>query len=70
MQQSMPTASDKQRAASLYEQGNAHRKQQRWAEAINAYEQAMALDPESPAAAARQMLMDIMEFYCKDMYNP
>lgn len=62
--------SDKQLARQLYEQGNAHRKQQRWADALNAYEQAAALDPESPAAAARQMLMDIMDFYCKDLYNP
>ena len=66
----MTSESDKQQAALLYEQGNAHRKQQRWAEALNAYEQATALDPDSPASTARQMLMDIMEFYCKDMYNP
>lgn len=66
----MTPLSDKQQAAILYEQGNAHRKQQRWAEALNAYEQATALDPDSPARTARQMLMDIMEFYCKDMYNP
>lgn len=66
----MTSESDKQQATLLYEQGNAHRKQQRWAEALNAYEQATALDPESPACAARQMLMDIMEFYCKDYYNP
>ena len=66
----MTTDIDKQRAASLYEEGNAHRKQQRWAQALNAYEQAMALDPDSPAASARQMLTDIMEFYCKDYYNP
>lgn len=70
MHQPMATETDKQRAARLYEEGNAHRKQQRWADALNAYEQAVALDPDSPAAAARQMLVDIMEFYCKDYYNP
>ena len=64
------TDSDRQQAARLYEHGNALRKQQLWAEALNAYEQAAALDPDSPALHARQMLMDIMEFYCKDLYNP
>ncbi|MBR4533401.1 MAG: tetratricopeptide repeat protein [Bacteroidaceae bacterium] len=66
----MTSDSNKQQAALLYEQGNAHRKQQRWAEALNAYEQATALDPESPARTARTMLMEIMDFYCKDYYNP
>ncbi|MCR5181361.1 MAG: tetratricopeptide repeat protein [Bacteroidaceae bacterium] len=66
----MTTKSASEQAKILYEEGNAHRKQQRWAEALNAYEQAAALDPESPAVAARKMLMDIMEFYCKDYYNP
>ena len=61
---------DKARAADLYVQGNALRKQQRWGEAMNAYEQAAALDPESPAVHARQMLMQIMEYYTKDLYNP
>jgi len=64
------TESAKQQAALLYEEGNRQRKQQNWALALNAYEQATALDPDSPARAARQMLMDIMEFYCKDLYNP
>ena len=60
----------KEQAQQLYLQGNAHRKQQRWAEAMNAYEQAAALDPASPAVAARQMLFSILEFRCKDYYNP
>ena len=30
----------------------------------------IALDPESPAVAAKEMLDDIMNFYCKDYYNP
>ena len=60
----------KEQAQQLYIQGNAHRKQQRWAEAMNAYEQAEALDPESPAAAARKMLSAILDYRCKDYYNP
>lgn len=66
----MVSTDDKTRAAELYVQGNALRKQQRWGEAMNAYEQAAALDPESPAAHARQMLLQILEFYNKDSYNP
>lgn len=66
----MASESDKKRAAELYVQGNALRKQQRWGEAMNAYEQAAALDSESPAVHARQMLMNIMEYYTKDLYNP
>lgn len=57
-------------AQQLYLQGNAHRKNQRWAEAMNAYERAAALDPDSPAVAARQMLAAIMDYRCNDYYNP
>ena len=66
----MSTEESKARAQELYLQGNAYRKQQQWADALNAYEAAMALDAESPAVAARQMLMNIMEYYCKEYYNP
>lgn len=66
----MPNSSDKEKAQALYLQGNALRKQQEWGAALNAYEAAAALDPDSPAVHAREMLMEIMEFYCKDMYNP
>jgi len=66
----MTTLEQRQQAATLYEQGNAYRKNGQWADALNAYEQAAALDPESPAATARQMLVDIMEYRCNDYYNP
>ena len=32
--------------------------------------EAIALDPESPAVTAKEMLDSIMSFYCKDYYNP
>ncbi|MDE5784042.1 MAG: tetratricopeptide repeat protein [Prevotella sp.] len=57
-------------AQEYYEQGNAYRKQGQWHEAINNYIEAIRLDPDSPAVEAKQMLDDIMNFYCKDMYNP
>ncbi|MBP3829131.1 MAG: tetratricopeptide repeat protein [Bacteroidaceae bacterium] len=66
----MTSEQQRAQAAALYEQGNAFRKNGQWADALNAYAQATALDAESPAATARQMLTDIMEFRCNDYYNP
>lgn len=66
----MSSEESKERAQQLYNQGNTFRKQQQWAKALNAYEAAAALDPESPAVTARQMLMSIMDYYCKEYYNP
>lgn len=57
-------------ALDYYEQGNALRQQGRWAEAINCYIQAATLDPDSPAAEARRMLENILNYYHKDSYNP
>jgi len=49
--------------------GNAFRKQGNWQEALNNYQLAIDLNPESPAADARKMALDILNFYNKDMYN-
>ena len=57
-------------AQEYYEQGNQYRRQGQWHEAMNSYTQAIELDPESPAVTARCMLEDIMNYYCKDLYNP
>ena len=57
-------------AEEYYQQGNAWRKQGDFKRAIDSYMEAIALDPESPAVAAKEMLDDIMNFYCKDYYNP
>ena len=57
-------------AEAFYQQGNEARKRGQWHEAINNYIQAIALDPDSPAVEAKRLLVDIMAFYCKDMYNP
>lgn len=53
-----------------YRQGNDYRKQGRWHDAINCYIAATEIDPDSPAAEAKKMLDDILEFYNKDAYNP
>ena len=57
-------------ASDYYQLGNEARKKGIWHEAINYYNKAVELDPDSPAKVAKSMLEDIMNFYCKDMYNP
>lgn len=53
-----------------YLQGNVFRKQGDWQRALNCYNEAISLDPNSPAVHAKKMLDDILEFYNKDSYNP
>jgi tetratricopeptide (TPR) repeat protein len=57
-------------ADELYQRGNAYRREGKFAEAINCYIEAEKLDPDSPAVEAKRMLDDILNFYCKDMFNP
>ncbi len=52
-----------------YLRGNAYRKLGNWQQALNNYRRAIDLNPQSPARHARQMAMDILNFYNKDMYN-
>lgn len=52
-----------------YLRGNAYRKQQDVRMALNSYLKAMELNPDSPARQAHNMLIDILNFYNKDMYN-
>jgi tetratricopeptide (TPR) repeat protein len=53
----------------FYLLGNAHRKHGDWQQALNNYLEAIDRNPESPAVHAKAMLMDILNFYNKDMYN-
>ena len=53
-----------------YKQGNEYRRQGLDHEAMNSYMEAIAIDPDSPAATARQMLEEQFSFYYKDYYNP
>lgn len=57
-------------AQALYEEGNSHRQRGEWHLAMNCYAEAEALDADSPAAEARAMLQRILDFRCKDFYNP
>lgn len=49
--------------------GNAWRKKGDNRLALNNYLEAIHRNPESPAQKAYDMLMDILDFYYKDMYN-
>ncbi|MCK9160186.1 MAG: tetratricopeptide repeat protein, partial [Bacteroidaceae bacterium] len=42
----------------LYLRGNAYRKKQNWQEAMNNYQQAIDINPDSPAVHAREMLIN------------
>lgn len=49
--------------------GNLYRKQGNWQLALNNYLEAIDRNPNSPAVQAHTMLMNILNFYNKDMYN-
>jgi hypothetical protein len=53
-----------------YEQGNKYRKEGNWQMALECYSEAIEQDPNSPAVAAKEMLNNILNYYCKDLYNP
>lgn len=49
--------------------GNAYRKLGNWKEALDNYQYALDINPHSPAKNARAMVIDILNFYNKDMFN-
>jgi len=57
-------------AEDYYRLGNEYSRKGDWKHALDNYMEAIALDPESPAVEAKQLLDDILGFYCKDIYNP
>lgn len=65
--QAPPSATLK--AEAYYLRGNAYRKQGNWQQALNNYQQAIDLDSHSAATEARRMVIDILNFYNKEMYN-
>ena len=58
-----------QKDEAFYLRGNAYRKQGNWQQALNNYRYAIDLNPQSPASEAHRMVMDILNFYNKDMFN-
>lgn len=59
----------KDQSTAYYLLGNAYRKCSDWQNAMNHYQQSIALHAESPAVGAKQMLEEILAFYNRDMYN-
>lgn len=57
-------------AEEYYLEGNKYRKEGNWQTALNNYLEAIKLDPESPAVEAKRMIDSILNYYCKDMFNP
>ncbi len=53
----------------FYLRGNAYRKLGDWRMALNNYSFAEELNPNGAAAEAKRVIMNILEFYNKDMYN-
>jgi len=60
-----PSPSDE----AYYLLGNAYRKLGNWQLALNNYMAAAEINPDSPAVEAKNMVMDILNFYNKDMFN-
>ncbi len=63
------TENEEYKDEAYYLLGNIYRKMGNWQLALNNYLEAISLNPDSPAVHARDMLMDILNFYNKDMYN-
>lgn len=57
-------------AEEYYRRGNEYRRKGDWKHAIDCYLEAVERDPDSPAAEAKKMLDDILNYYNKDAYNP
>lgn len=53
-----------------YLRGKAYWRLGQKGKAISDWEQAAALDPESPARHALEMARDVMDFFNPDLYNP
>ncbi|MCQ2210800.1 MAG: tetratricopeptide repeat protein [Paludibacteraceae bacterium] len=49
--------------------GNAYRRQENWEDALNSYQNAMDINPDSPAKLAYDAIQEVLAFYNKDMYN-
>lgn len=60
---------DNRDSDAYYWMGNLHRKRCNWKLALQAYAQAIELNPRSQAREARQMLLDIVQFRDVQRYN-
>jgi len=49
--------------------GNIHRRREDWQSAINAFQKAADLNPDSPAKTAKENIYKILDFFNKDLFN-
>ncbi len=49
--------------------GNLYRKREDWQGALNEYQAAIDINPESPARMAYDAIQEVLAFYNKDMFN-
>ena len=61
------TSVEKEKDTLYYLRGNAYRKKGDWKQALDNYQFAIDINPEGPAVQARKMVIDILNFYHKDI---
>ena len=61
---------NQEKAEQYFQQGNQFRKQSDWQHALECYHHAIELDPTSTAVKAKEMVDIILNYYCKEMFNP
>lgn len=59
-----------EQVSQLIEQGKKAFASQDWKTCLDSYAKAIELDPECEAVELRKMAMRIIEYYCKDRFNP
>lgn len=60
---------EKEKDTLYYLRGNAYRKKGDWKQALDNYQYAIEINPDSPAVQSGKMAIDILNFYHKDMFN-
>lgn len=50
--------------------GDAFWKEQDWKQCLDSYSEAISINPHSEAVSKREMVMNIIDFFNKDMLNP
>ena len=50
--------------------GQEFMQKQQWGDAINAYHQALELQPDGPAKVALEYIYDVLEYKNNDLFNP
>lgn len=49
--------------------GHAYRKLQKWQDSLNCYAEALRINPKSKARVAYEQIIEILDFFNKDLFN-